>query len=1688
MRANHILKTILCFGIAILLALGSLSHVVAQDEDDTDPSVLTISDLSNTFDFKKLGGMQTRLTAHGNNLMGDMIDKNTGGISFSHTDVSIPGNSDLEVALRRKISQGAIPFTPFQHGFGDWVVDIPLAYATFGYDPNQYNVPPLFDDGCLVELRGLEQGISVSSGQASGYADPDTHTEGTVLHIPGKGLSGFQGNFETPSDPKTNWKSAPRSTDYADRCATVVIAPDGTEYKFGRHTFRTAKDRLLPVEFFTNSPFQEYLNRAEVPINRQHAVYLITEVKDIHGNWVRYEYTNDSRAELTRIFSNDGREIQLNYEGPVPSNYSRNSRRISNITTNNRMWTYDYVQYPGTESFIKNLHKVNMPDGRHWRLGNNTHGMRGMIYEPHKGYKCVPYDVTFDMKHPDGSIGTFRLRETRHIKGAADLGWSGDAHDHWMVPMDIANYTNNNECNGTSIAEPAHYRPGGWPVYQAMSVASKTISGNGLPTAQWNFEYRNYSGGSLDETWTKVTEPDGTERTYTYQAVGQNHGLLKKIDVTPVSGNGETIDYEYDLTQSYPVGTCWAGGSFGDSSGMCVVYNYRPVTKVIRQRDGDTYTTEKEFHKAGDGYFQDYGYPNVIRTFSSVEGSETPREQTLTYEHNLTKWILNLPKTVTINDELKNTFVYYPNNGKLKEFWEYGFKLATLEYFTTNTGANSENYAAGNPRKLTDALGRISEVLKWKRGHPVEVKQAVGTAEEITWSQTVDDNGWTTSRTDARGNTTSYDYADDDSGLLKTITPSNTIIGRSPSKFYYTFGNEAVTQRIDKGYERNTIKYDLMLRPIEEYTIARHIGLGPDGQVVPPKVSITTTRYDALGRPEFKSLPYATVGETIGNGTDYTYDAFGRVLTAISSIDSAVSTTYRYLDKNCIEVKDGEDNITTTCRDGYSGPGEGNIVKITQEEGIITTLSYNDFGELEKVAQSGSASDQEYFYNDEHRLCRYRTPEAGDTLYTYDDAGQMTSYAKGIAVSGHDYSGNGCFDDLSNAETLVNLTYDNLGRLKKTEFADPDTPDIWRDYDPDGNITHVLRGQNTKLYDNNGNNVCLPTAVCWFYGHDEHNRIKFEELQVDEIPFETKYYYNYYGYMTRKVLPTGRQILMANDALGRTLTVGWSNNIQANGFKYHPNGQLARFNYGNDHVYISNQNDLQQTDRTYIQNPDNGVWAFDQTYSYDKNGRILSQTDGINASNSRTYTYDGLGRLDTAFSDQWGLASYDYDAMGNLKEKIFDDWNGTGTTRTVTNAYDTASNRIASSTDSANISYGFDYDARGNVTATGQLGFTYDLADQPTSMNGTAPNTGTVVNGSYVYDGNLKRVKSIVNGITRYNVYDLSGKLIHVEELDNPLTTDVDESSQTDYLNAAGMTLARIKDNVFTYMHSDHLGSPAAGTDEDGNIVFTERYTPYGEALVNPAANDNQSGFTGHIKDADTGLNYMQARYYDPNVGRFLSIDPVTFLDTGNPNFFNRYTYAFNDPINVIDPTGMAGCSDTGSQGLSGTCYDSSNFRTEDKKGFLGTKKANDFSNDAVGTASTDAAASDFANSTNQTTGNEQVSRIDTNPDGTSSTSNVPLTDSGPSHAAFKPSEVAGADGVIHTHPTDANTIVPGAGDSAVPEMGIPNYIAHGTSVIAVEISGGQVRGRVVSGKIGSDDRRGLRSRLNEFQRRGKTR
>lgn len=111
-------------------------------------------------------------------------------------------------------------------------------------------------------------------------------------------------------------------------------------------------------------------------------------------------------------------------------------------------------------------------------------------------------------------------------------------------------------------------------------------------------------------------------------------------------------------------------------------------------------------------------------------------------------------------------------------------------------------------------------------------------------------------------------------------------------------------------------------------------------------------------------------------------------------------------------------------------------------------------------------------------------------------------------------------------------------------------------------------------------------------------------------------------------------------------------------------------------------------------------------------------------------------------------------------------------------------------------------------------------------------------------------------------------------------------------------------DEVVRYMHTDALGSVVVITDQNQAVVQRMEYEPYGQQLASMPREG--VGYTGHVQDRDTGLVHMQQRYYDPELGIFLSVDPITPSANFSSNF-HRYRYANNNPVSFTDREGLCG-------------------------------------------------------------------------------------------------------------------------------------------------------------------------------------
>jgi RHS repeat-associated protein len=297
------------------------------------------------------------------------------------------------------------------------------------------------------------------------------------------------------------------------------------------------------------------------------------------------------------------------------------------------------------------------------------------------------------------------------------------------------------------------------------------------------------------------------------------------------------------------------------------------------------------------------------------------------------------------------------------------------------------------------------------------------------------------------------------------------------------------------------------------------------------------------------------------------------------------------------------------------------------------------------------------------------------------------------------------------------------------------------------------------------------------------------------------------------------------------------------------------------------------------------------TYTYDNVGNItqIDDTSDNNGAKTIDFTYDDLYRLLTAsttdaVSGGDYLRTYTYNEIGNITNKsdlgyyVYDGDEGTSY------ANPHAVTDMASST--------YTYDKNGNLTGDGTWTFTWDYNNRLTNAdNGTASTT-------YGYDYGGQRVK-LDNGsdITYYpnRYYNIEGSTTtrHIWAGDTLISTIIATSTGTS-----------------TYMiHTDHLGGVHVKTDKDGVGREAVDYYPFGDIRVQQGSQDDQRKFTGHHYDEDTSLLYMGARYYPGNVGRFISQDPLAMTAPVSllvdPQSLNTYTYARNNPLILIDPTGL---------------------------------------------------------------------------------------------------------------------------------------------------------------------------------------
>lgn len=306
-----------------------------------------------------------------------------------------------------------------------------------------------------------------------------------------------------------------------------------------------------------------------------------------------------------------------------------------------------------------------------------------------------------------------------------------------------------------------------------------------------------------------------------------------------------------------------------------------------------------------------------------------------------------------------------------------------------------------------------------------------------------------------------------------------------------------------------------------------------------------------------------------------------------------------------------------------------------------------------------------------------------------------------------------------------------------------------------------------------------------------------------------------------------------------------------------------------------------------------------QTVNWTSGAYVYDGAGNIAKIGSDIYIYDGVSRIVSGTAASHSQA-FSYDTYGNLTSIVTD----ANTTTAVYPGVSSATNRMDRTTGGANV-YGT-YDGAGNmVSYVSAYSYAYDGLNM--MKEATGPNNQ---HDFYIYTADDERIATIsVTGSqntitgTRWTLRGLDNKVLR--ELDDTIVSGAHTWNwKEDYVYGGGLLIASETNAPDHTLHffPDHLGSPRVITGSGGAVVAKHTYYPYGEEATSKTQDAEVMKFTGHERDAS--LDYMHARFTNPNLGRFLSVDPCKDWNANSPQSWNLYTYAKDNPANFSDPTG----------------------------------------------------------------------------------------------------------------------------------------------------------------------------------------
>ncbi|WP_313539507.1 RHS repeat-associated core domain-containing protein [Leifsonia aquatica] len=814
-------------------------------------------------------------------------------------------------------------------------------------------------------------------------------------------------------------------------------------------------------------------------------------------------------------------------------------------------------------------------------------------------------------------------------------------------------------------------------------------------------------------------------------------------------------------------------------------------------------------------------------------------------------------------------------------------KVTTFTY-----GPNSTAGLTAGQNLVTDPVGH-KVLYAYQNGLLTSMTKGYGATGASTWSYAYDPVTLGVSvQTNPDGSTQTFAY--DDAG--HQISSSDGL-GRTTSKQYDAAGN--VTQSTDPTGLQTTTTYNTAEKPTSvvvslsgqsadsandtlnpsyarsssyAYTDTAHPGeatsfTNPNGHptsyaydafgdlttITDAQSNVTKYGYDTTRGWRTSTVAPTGVAAGVAPGctppakgcTTIAYDVYGHPTTTTDPLGHTTKATFD-ADGNQLTSTDGNNHTTTTTYDNADRP-----TKVQKPSTDATTTVYNDDGTVNKVTDAATHNTS-YSYDAQGRVTSSTNQDNKTTTYTYDGMGRLKSTTKpnsDVITQSWDNAGQLTGISYSGTSThAVGYTYDSDGR--RTSMTDGTGTSTYR-YDSFGEITGVTTGSGATTgysYDAAGNttSIIYPTSGTKITRH--FNALEQLDSITDPAAGVNSFGYNADGAPTTIGYASGDTSTVAYDNADQPSSSALTRGATA----------LGTVTYGRD-----NAGELNAT------TPSAGAPGSTTSYGYNANQYLTGFTVGTTTT---SYTYDSVGD-----PTKVGAATQVFDAAGQLC------WTTTST----------VSSPTCASPGAGSTSYS--YDANGNRTGKTPTGSTattygstattygYNAAGELTTISGAASAT-------YTYNGDGLRATKTAGSTTLTFTWDTRGK---VPQLLSDGTTDYvygPAGTPIEQFAAGGANQ--------TYYFADAHGSTVELTNQAGTVTGSYAYTPWG-AVSSHSGASTPVQFAGAYADAESGLIYLQARYYDPATAVFVSVDALV------SRTFAAYRYTSNDPLNRFDPTGL---------------------------------------------------------------------------------------------------------------------------------------------------------------------------------------